>query len=865
MTENSEAVAESYLSWLPVWSGLQWAGVLLVCLLVWGGLRAFWGRSLVRRRSGLWLLRGSALTIVGAILLGPTIVAEYASDVTRPTTFCLFDGSQSMQLGQAESRWQESLRFFEEARAAAGANHSRDCQLLRFGHRLGPLETQPNPPTGTTTESSSSAGAKETVAPDDSPALTQISTSGRDSTGPTAAASADSAIGPPDASDSRLGDALRQLLPQARARASAGVVLLSDGRVRGSESVERLAEVYQRAGIPLHVVPVGQAAGTGDIAVVSLVVPPRVRKHTENEIQIFFRSFGYAGDQTRVRVCSRNKIGDGELATLASTPVTLSGGAQSTSLTFRVEEQSEDLVVVIDPVEGELSRQNNRLQTRVEIDRTKVRVLCVEGDPAALQQQQMLYSRSRIFGSSEDSSGNPAEPLTVQAALEADVDVECRVLFHLGSGTLRSFDTSQPSAQNGFPQTRAELFAYDCVIFNNIGPDVLDEQQAQWLAQWIEGRGGGLIVTGSDALATVDWENSPLLPLLPVSWHRNSSGASAPDAVAVNVVRPRHPVWRLRSQQRLNDQLLSQLPSLKIGGMAPRPKTTAEVLAARADEGSPVLAAHRAGRGRVVVSTAALSGGGLESLATAWGSQPARVAAKFWRNLVYWATEGSSVGRRRLVAEADKRFYRPGDRLAIHATAYDEAARQTGRYRVWAMFEPASLDDMSLYSPILWPEDVVRESGEVGTRIAWGEELPLRQAPGGDGYQLDLTLSESGVSGDSEMRVQLTAYEGDETAASYGHGTQVDSTSMSLQVLSDPFEQQNPLPNRELLVRLASLSGGQVLDDPKQLANLLIDRPETRGPPRRDFSPAWSRWWLWGVLLGVLTAEWVWRRVTGLA
>jgi len=277
------------------------------------------------------------------------------------------------------------------------------------------------------------------------------------------------------------------------------------------------------------------------------------------------------------------------------------------------------------------------------------------------------------------------------------------------------------------------------------------------------------------------------------------------------------------------------------------------------------MMAHRVGRGRVIASAAALGGRSLAGLAESWGPQPERVAGKFWRNLVYWATEGSSTGRRRLVAESDKRFYRPGEPLSVFATAYDEGARRTQKYRVWAMFEPSSLDDMSLYSPVLWPDNIVRDSGEVGPRIAWGEELPLVKDPSRDTYSMDLMLSETSSVGDSGLRIEMTAYEGAESSSAFDHGTQVDSTSLAIQILSDPFEQQNPLPNHELLVRLAEVSGGQVLADPGDLAELLKNRRQTLGPPQRDVSPAWSDWWLWLCLLGLLSSEWIWRRVTGLA
>lgn len=832
MMTDAMLFGEVYLSWLPAWSVNGFLGLLLASLLLWGCVRLIWGRSQVHGRIGLWILRGCSLAVLLAILFGPTIVDEQAGEVTRPSMLYLLDGSQSMQLGKQETRWEESLRFIEEAESGAGIQHVNSVQSFRFGHRLEPLKHP----------------ASERSADDASITLTSGA----------GTSDAKTAIAPPDATDSRLGDALRQLLPQINANASAGVVLWSDGRVRASESVERLAEYLGESGVPLHVVPVGHASGNGDIAVVSLVVPSRARKYTENELQVFLRSYGYTGQRTTVRVLSRNKITDAESATLASVPITLSGGAQSASLTFRVNEQPEDLVVIVDPVEGELTERNNRIETRVDIDRTKVRVLYIENQQAV--QQASLFSR--IF-SGGNAPGNASDGLTVQDALQADEDVECAVLYSLGGSAPRSIATGTNSASNVFPKTRAELFAYDCVVFSNVGPGVLEEEQTQWLAQWVEGRGGGLIVTGTDALVVDEWNDSPLLPLLPVRFDDARATISQPANVEVSV--PNHPVWRLRLEQQLNQQLLKQLPPLSVGGLGYRPKSTADVLAKKSDDGAAVLMAHRAGRGRVVISTAALGGRALTDLADQWGPQPERVAAKFWRNLVYWATEGSSTGRRRLVADSDKQFYRPGEPLNVFATAHDESAQKTQKYRVWAMFEPASLDDMSLYSPILWPDNVARESGEVGPRIAWGEELPLTRDVDAMGYQMSLMLSETGGDGDSGLRIEMTAYEGAESDAAYGHGTQVDSTSLAIQILSDPFEQQNPLPNHELLERLAAVSGGKVLREPSELAALLKNREETRGPPHRDISPAWSKWWLWLCLVGFLSTEWIWRRVTGLA
>lgn len=837
MTDELGLFAEVYLSWLPVWSWTRAAWMLAACVLVWMILRLYWGASQARGRVGLYVLRGLALLILAIIMLGPTLVDERAGEVVRPAVMYLFDSSQSMLLGQKQTRWDEALRLVSEAHAVAGDDHDGDVQAFRFGHRLEPLASPANEAPG------APEAASRTVSP--------ISTK----------AKPEEQVDPPTASDSRLADALRQLLPQVSARESAGVVLLSDGRVRASDSVERLAEYFGEAKVPLHVVPLGEVSGNGDVAIVSLVVPPRVRKYTEHQLQVFLRSFGFPGQRTVVRVISRNKIGDTDSATLASVPITLSGGAQSASLTFRVNQQPEDLLVVVDPVPGELTERNNQVTARVEIDRTKVRVLYLEGDSGAQQPSGILDFFS--FSSPAPSAASTAS-VDVQEALQSDEDIECTILISDGVNPPRSMPTGTSYAATGyFPKTRAELFAYDCVVFNELAPNVLTEEQNEWLAQWIEGRGGGLIVAGSKTLTEPTWSNSLLMPLLPIDLAGTSSGLA--EQAEVDVVMPQHPVWRLRLEHKPNQQMLLDLPPLSVATSNYPAKPTAEVLAERRDDGEPVMLAHRVGRGRVFVSTASLGGSSYALLADQWGPQPERVAAKFWRNLVYWATEGSSTGRRRLVAESDKVFYRPGDSLTISATTYDEAARRTDKYQVWAMVEPESLDDTSLYSPLLWPENVVRESGEVSPRIAWGEEFPLAQNPTGDDYAMTLMLSETGSLGDSGMRIEMTAYEGAESDALYGHGTQVDSSSLAIQVLTDPFEQQNPLPNHELLERVAALSGGEVIHTPEQLAALLQGRQEVVGPPHRDLSPAWSRWWLWATLLGLLSAEWVWRRMTGLA
>ncbi|MGN6546411.1 MAG: hypothetical protein ACTHK7_15260, partial [Aureliella sp.] len=760
-------LGELRLSWLPEHSVATWYAIIASCASVWLVLRLGWGRSLVRFNSALWLLRGVALAAAIAIALGPTLVDEIPGETSRASIVYLFDGSQSMQLGNEQTRWQQCLDFRAAAECQAGRNNAGDTRAFRFGHRLMPLGDEP-----ATRSPESSAAAH--------PPAAQL-TPGAEVT-PVASATpqaAGSSIPLPDATDTRLADALRQLALQVDNKRSAGVVLLSDGRVRATESVERLAEHFGEAGVPIHVVPVGESVGSGDVAIVSMVAEPRVRKFTENQLTLFLRSFGFTGKRTVVRILSNSKIGEAGPTTLAQLPITLSGGAQSISLNFRVEDRPEDLTVVVDALDGELTARNNSIQTHIDIDRTKLRVLYIEGDVTAGSSLLSAFlSSGLILGARPASSA-----LNVRDALQVDEDIECVVLVNGGDGRYRRVSAGYDGS-SGLPSSRAEWFAYDCVVFSNVAPDVLEPEQAQQLASWIEGRGGGLVVTGTAALRKESWSSDhPLTPLLPIAV--DSLEAGIDQRTAVVPTQRQHPVWRLRLEEGPNDALLGQLPPLSVGATGVVAKGNAEVVA-ETEEHQPVMVAARVGRGRVFLSTADLGGKSIEELGLNWGPQPERVASKLWRNIVYWATEGSSIGRRRLVAESDKRFYRPGETITIRATAYDESARKTDKVRVWAMFEPMSLDDPSLYSPALWPDDVIRESGESGPRVAWGEELPLVFNPVEEVYTARLMLSETAGSADSGMRIELTVYEGDESTIPGDHGTQVDSTSLAAHVLSDP-------------------------------------------------------------------------------
>jgi hypothetical protein len=245
-----------------------------------------------------------------------------------------------------------------------------------------------------------------------------------------------------------------------------------------------------------------------------------------------------------------------------------------------------------------------------------------------------------------------------------------------------------------------------------------------------------------------------------------------------------------------------------------------------------------------------------------WGGSDARYYKKFWRNVVYWLTENSSIGRRRLIAEADKRLYRPGEPLTLRARAFDEDAASTVDYRVTVTVEPKSASEVaSDNSPLHRPAAGPTLAAGQTPLLAWGEEFDLPRQASEKSYGVTLPIAEAkspppGATLARGLRIELAAYE---------NNTQVDSTSLEVQILDDPSERQNPLPDHALLRRIADQSGGTVLKGSKDLAAMIERLPRRTGPPQIKKTPAWSVWWLLSALIGLLTVEWGWRRRLGLA
>jgi uncharacterized membrane protein len=791
------------------WAVLPWLAAALLAL-VW--IRRRGGPAQARsRHATLWLFRGCVLAGLVAIGLNPVRVSVTPGSVHRPEVHVLLDASQSMLLGSPASRWQEGTVLL---RAALERQQGRaDVRVHRFGQRLVPVDV------------GAFLAGKELARPDDA--------------------------------DTQLAAALGQLAGRLGREPPAAVVVVSDGRVRDPEKVDEMASLWRRLHVPVHVVPVGRAAEGGDAAIIAAVAPARARKQAQVEVDVFLRSFGFAGRRVDLQLQALDESGKVR-RTLTTVPVTLQDGVQPLAVAFRTEPDMKRLRLHLPPLPGDLAPANNDFPLEIEIDRTKIRVLLLDGSL-----DTGLFRPNR-GGEADDDSDAAYAPF--RDALTDDPDVQCTVYTVPPGGAepRRVLTRETAFLPRAFPQTAAELLAYDAIVLSNVPHTALNDQVLGWVEEWIGKRGGGLLMAGGPrSFGAGGWTGTAVERMLPVEFLASDDWDLTPAALEPTGA-DLHPVWRLFEDERATRAALATLPESlgRNNWVRVKPQSGTLLGAQKASTGGgtpPLLAVGAYGRGRTAALATPLSATWSPRFTRQWGEQDNRYFARFARNLTYWLTETSAIGRRRLVASTDKRFYRPGETVAIAAQTYDEAANRTGRYRVVAMLEPRQLDGADLPPcPVKWPVGRPRSPGETGPLVGWGEEIELHLDPQSKDHSLALPLVEALANGSAgqAFKLELTAYEGP---------TQIDSGSLDVQILSDPHEQQNPLPNREFLAALARATGGREIADAGALADVLADLPVAEDPATVRRSPLWSRAWVLGGLLALLAAEWFWRRWLGLA
>ena len=103
-------------------------------------------------------------------------------------------------------------------------------------------------------------------------------------------------------SQSRLGDAVRNVLTELRGALPSAIVLLSDGQTTEGEPLDKASELAGRKGVPIFTIGLGSAEAARDIELTELLVDDVVFVDDSVRFQAKLLARGFQGQKVTVRL-----------------------------------------------------------------------------------------------------------------------------------------------------------------------------------------------------------------------------------------------------------------------------------------------------------------------------------------------------------------------------------------------------------------------------------------------------------------------------------------------------------------------------------------------------------------------------------
>lgn len=601
---------------------------------------------------------------------------------------------------------------------------------------------------------------------------------------------------PPDAPitdlDAALRDALGPLTP------GTALVLLSDGQHTAPGSPDDFAAIMKEAGVPVFPIGFGVETPPPDLSVLQVSTPESAFPGENLSGRIILGDSLPAGTPCNLRVLSAGRVlwernfsaeGKGERRFDFTFPVQDLPAASAAERDKTLRIIQVQAAVVGERASIEKTRANNSRDVALHLLTRKRQVLLLDGRP----RWETRYIHNHF-----------------------DRDERWQV-------TLLLDDLVEPAAngavQKGFPTTREALFEHDLIILGDLAPARLSQAQVGWLVEFVEKRGGGLILVDGARGHLRGWAAGSSEPLIPVQWVRANATAEATGALQLTPEGESQTALRLSDGVTANVGLWPTLPEMRWAARV-SPLPGAQTLAAlRLPDGTatPVLTFRQLGAGAVL------------HLATddlwRWRFQVADLYhQRLWMQLAAWiAAPPFQVDETRVSIGTDRLRYQPGETAEIRVRLRD-----------------AKGEMLTTASP---QATVLHEGREVAT-------LTLEPDP-----------THLGVYRASTPPLKAGSYEiavGETPGAPVGAG----APRLTLRVAdTGGSEFANLTMNRPLLEAMATATGGRFLREEQAAADLpnLLQAIDRRQTTVREVN-LWSSWWWFGTVMALLTGEWLLRK-----
>lgn len=619
----------------------------------------------------------------------------------------------------------------------------------------------------------------------------------------------------------RLGDALFETIERYDAAPLAGVIVMSDGGQNTGVEPLSLTEEANSQEIPFHVVGVGSTKPRRNLRVQEVSAPARVYPQDRATVSAYIQAEDFAGRSVEVQLLIREaEAANSAATTVGQQTISFTQERESIPVQFEFEPAEVGRLLVEIRLNAPTDDQNpddNRREAEVEVVETQTRVLLIAS--GATRDYRFLRNQLR-----RDQ--------------HATVDVWLQ-------SALPGISQDADQIINSFPQTKEELYPYDCIVAFDPDWTLLDAQQADLIESWVAEEAGGLIVVAGP-VHTASWVQSPehakIRSLYPVEFQRRltllddglyGSRVAWPIAITREAEDSRY-LWLADSAEE-SRSVWSQFAGVFGCYAVKGPKPGAQVLARYSDPDAglsverPVYwAEHFYGGGRVFY----MGSGEMWRLR----SLDPKYFEVFYTRLIRHVSQGrlmrgSSHGR--LLVQKDR--YSIGDDVVVRAQLSTASREPLMAERVTARV----VDPQGIGKNLQMDVDPSRPGNFVG-------QFSIRKE---GSYRIELPIPDV-------LDEQLVR---------------------RIQASVPSLEFDRTRRNEQLLAALASQSGGQYytslnsaiegLDGLRPLSEQIASRAELktlRGATDEEFTERLNRMLL-AVMCGALSLEWLLRRLVRLA
>jgi uncharacterized membrane protein len=458
----------------------------------------------------------------------------------------------------------------------------------------------------------------------------------------------------------------------------------------------------------------------------------------------------------------------------------------------------------IAPRPGEIVTENNARDALINIANRKEKILYYEGEP----RPEMKFIRRAVF---EDKN---LGVITLQRTAD--------------NKYLRFLEDESPEQlASGFPKTREELFAYRGLILGSIEAGAFTGDQLRMIGEFVERRGGGLLMLGgSRAFAEGGYAGTPVSDALPVTIERPGRALDTLPVARLHVRPTRageaHGVTQIAATEAASTTRWKDMPVLTSVNTIRAVKPGATVLLNGTDQhrrDQVVLASQRYGRGKTLAFPVQDSWHWQMDVKISLEDQ---THENYWRQLLRWLVDGVPDA---VDVHTTTDRVEPGEPVTIIAEVVDPAFVEVNDARV-----------------------VAKVTGPKGSVV----DVPMQWTGERNGeYRATIPAPDQGL--------YVAQVEATRAGKSLGTGT------TDVRATPSDAEYFDATMHAPRLKRIAEETGGRFYT-PETVAGMPEDLRYTgRGVTTVEERELWHMPVVLFLLLGLISAEWGYRRVVGLA